>query len=52
MMKGYSETACNLIKRHFGGRQPTCENIRDSNGKLLMEDREISKRWKQYIEEL
>ncbi|XP_071451359.1 uncharacterized protein [Hetaerina americana] len=52
MMKGNSATAYNLIKRHFGERKPRCKNIRDSDGKLLMEDREIANRWKQYIEEL
>jgi hypothetical protein len=52
MMKGNPEVAYNLMKRHFGERKPRCKNIRDSEGKLLMEEREIRDRWKQYSEDL
>jgi hypothetical protein len=38
MINGNSETAENLIKRHFGERKPKCKNIRHSEGKLLMEE--------------
>ncbi|VVC33883.1 Hypothetical protein CINCED_3A000978 [Cinara cedri] len=40
------------IQQFVGKRKRNCTNIRDKNGKLLVDDENIIKRWKEYIEEL
>jgi hypothetical protein len=52
MKKGNTDTAYQLMKKHFGERKMKRCNIRDMNGDILIESEEIGNRWKQYIEEL
>uniref|UniRef100_A0A8D8YV05 Craniofacial development protein 2 n=1 Tax=Cacopsylla melanoneura TaxID=428564 RepID=A0A8D8YV05_9HEMI len=49
---GKLEKAHNLIKKYFNQRRQMGNSIEDENKKLLIDDNDIVKRWKNYIEKL
>ncbi|XP_071450080.1 uncharacterized protein [Hetaerina americana] len=51
-MKGNTDTAYKLVKKHFGERKMKSNKIRNVNGDILIEGEDIGNRWEQYIEDL
>ncbi|KAI5752456.1 hypothetical protein M8J77_017138 [Diaphorina citri] len=46
------EKAYGLINKYFGQKRLIGNTIEDGNGKLLFDDKQISQRWKEYVEKL
>lgn len=46
------EKAYNLINKYFGTKNLLENTIQDAGGKLLFDDGQITRRWKEYIEKL
>lgn len=39
-----------MVKKFFGQHKPRAGGIEDSNGRMLYEQNDIAKRWKEYLE--
>ena len=49
---GKVREAYKLIKQLKGGFRAVTRAVKDTSGKLLLEDKQVSERWAEYIEEL
>ncbi|KAE9522192.1 hypothetical protein AGLY_017452 [Aphis glycines] len=50
MKTGRREEAYKMVKKFFGQYKPRAGGIEDNNGKMLWEQKDIAKRWKEYLE--
>jgi hypothetical protein len=50
MKTGRREEAYKMMKKFFGQYKPRAGGIEDNNGKMLWEQKDIVKRWKEYLE--
>lgn len=50
MKTGRREEAYKMVKKFFGQYKPRAGGIEDNNGKMLWEQEDIAKRWKEYLE--
>jgi len=50
MKTARKEEAYKTVKKFFGQYKPRAGGIEDNNGKILWEQKDIVKRWKEYLE--